>query len=146
MIFGYQFLAAAVILLEGCLRQVEKPMVPIIMMLLVAVIIFAWTKTSEQRDTFGWRMALFVTFIFFQCFLVKINTLLYVFGVGFDFGDMYCSDARNEQEAEWCQNFWFYAALFDTVWKWLLDLYFAHKLHQYAYLKPNNIRPERKNA
>ena len=113
---------------------------------LVAVIIGALTKTSEQRDTFGWRMALFVTFIVFQCCLIKINVLLYVFGVWFDFGDMYCADARNAQETEWCQNFWFYAGLFDTIWKWLLDLYCAYKLHQYAYLKPNNVKPEHRSA
>ena len=111
-----------------------------IAMYMIFVMLAVQTKTSEARDTFGWRMALFVTFCVLQCFLIKVNAILYIFGIWLDLSDLYCGDAITPEEVEWCDKFWLYAGFFDLAWKWALDIYFAFKLREYAFLKPNNVR------
>ena len=94
LIWGMSFLAACILLIEGVLRGVLLQMTPMIAMYMIFVMLAVLTKTSEARDTFGWRMALFVTFCVLQCFLIKVNAILYIFGIWLDLSDLYCGDAN----------------------------------------------------
>ena len=137
LIVVMQVINAIVYLLEGITFNAVTSRAPIVTMYFIFVAMYIFIRSNERRDVFGSRMLLYYFFCIVNCVIIKVIVLLYVIFEGAGMSNVYCDEAVSREAAMNCDHFWFWIALFDLSWKWILDIYFACKLYEHANIKPN---------